>query len=362
MTDRAPSAPMRRALDLARQGWGQTAPNPMVGAVLVRDGRVAGEGFHAKYGNAHAESVALAAAGDQARGATLYVTLEPCAHQGHTPPCADAIVQAGVARVVMATRDPNPDATGGLDHLRGAGVAVEVGDGEREARELNAAFYHRFAHPERPYVILKFATSRDEAIAGADRTTSTRLTGPESNREVHRLRAGMDAIAVGISTVLGDDPQLTVRHVAPPRVQPTRVVFATRSALPVHTILAQTARDVPTIFVTREPDPDNARALERLGVRVIRVESLAAGLRALAEAGIHSMLLEGGAHLAASFLTAGLVDRMIIFQAPVELGAGALGAFSQLPPDDVARLHRLPVLDRRTLGDDVMTTYALGAD
>jgi len=186
---------MRRALELARAGWGQTAPNPMVGAVVVRDGRVIAEGCHARFGAPHAEVVALAAAGDAARGAALYVTLEPCAHQGATPPCADAIIAAGVARVVIAATDPNPVAAGGVDRLRAAGIAVEVGDGANAAHESNAAFFHRFARPERPFVTLKLAVSIDGAIAAPDRAPSIWLTGPESRREVHRVRAGHDAIA-----------------------------------------------------------------------------------------------------------------------------------------------------------------------
>src|SRR5690348_16878859 len=204
---------MRRALDLARRGWGQTAPNPMVGAVVVRDGQIVGEGFHARHGEEHAEIAALREAGERARGATLYVTLEPCGHYGKTPPCADAIVAAGIARVVVATEDANPEAAGGATRLRTAGIPLDIGVERTAAREQNAAFFHRFAS-DRPFITLKLATSLDGAIASADRTRGAGgnfLTGPEARREVHRMRAGVDAIVVGVGTVLADDPLLTVR-------------------------------------------------------------------------------------------------------------------------------------------------------
>ncbi|HET7632288.1 MAG TPA: bifunctional diaminohydroxyphosphoribosylaminopyrimidine deaminase/5-amino-6-(5-phosphoribosylamino)uracil reductase RibD [Gemmatimonadaceae bacterium] len=361
MNTRDDSAHMRRALDLARRGWGQVAPNPMVGAVLVRDGQVVAEGFHARYGEAHAEAAALAVAGDAARGATLYATLEPCTHQGRTPPCADAIVAAGVRRVVIAVRDPNPVAAGGVARLRAAGIAVDVGEGEADARELNAAFFHRFAHPERPFVTLKLATSADGAIAGADRAVRARLTGEAADRDVHHLRAGVDAIAVGIGTVLADDPRLTVRLVEAPRVAPTRVVFDSALRLPPDSLLARTAREVPVLLVAGEPDVERARRLERLGVTILSARTLPDALRALARAGFTSLLVEGGARLAGSFLTGALVDRLVIFRAPVVLGAGALDAFAHIPRGDAERLRQLPVLERRVLGDDIVTTYSLGA-
>ncbi len=352
---------MRRALDLAREGWGKTAPNPMVGAVLVRDGVVVGEGYHARFGEAHAEVAALRAAGERARGATLYVTLEPCVHQGKTPPCTEAIAAAGVSRVVIAVGDPNPEAAGGAQRLRESGVAVELGEGEAAARDLNAPFFHRFAHPERPFVTLKLAMSIDGAIAAADRSTTTHLTGAESRREVHRLRAGHDAIAVGIGTVLGDDPALTVRDWEPPRIPLRRVVFDSTLRTPPDSVLVRTARETPVIVVAREPNPQRARTLEASGVDVVVASGLPEALQALAQRGIGSLLVEGGARLAGSFLERAAVDRLIIFQAPVVLGQGALNAFAFAPPGDVARLERLRVLERRVLGDDVMTTYALGA-
>jgi diaminohydroxyphosphoribosylaminopyrimidine deaminase/5-amino-6-(5-phosphoribosylamino)uracil reductase len=191
--DARDSAFMRRALDLAARGWGQTAPNPMVGAVVVRDGVVVGEGYHARYGGDHAEIAALRAAGGLARGATVYVSLEPCAHHGKTPPCADALIAAGVARVVAAADDPNAKAGGGADRLRAAGVDVDVGVEEDAARELNAPFFHAFASADRPWVIVKLALSVDGAIADARRSAGW-LTGPEARREAHALRARHDAV------------------------------------------------------------------------------------------------------------------------------------------------------------------------
>src|SRR5687767_11589972 len=212
---------MRRALSLARQGWGRTAPNPMVGAVVVRDDQVVGEGFHAEFGGPHAEVVALKAAGDRARGATAYVTLEPCAHHGKTPPCTDALIAAGIARVVMAVRDPNPAAHGGAERLRAAGVEVVSGVEREAACELNAPFFNSFGN-RRAWVVLKLALSAEGAIAPASRERQW-LSGPEATAEVHRLRAGFDAIAVGLGTAIADDPALTVRGDLRPRVEPARV-------------------------------------------------------------------------------------------------------------------------------------------
>ncbi|MGH7632905.1 MAG: bifunctional diaminohydroxyphosphoribosylaminopyrimidine deaminase/5-amino-6-(5-phosphoribosylamino)uracil reductase RibD, partial [Gemmatimonadaceae bacterium] len=212
---------MRRALALARRGWGQTAPNPLVGAVIVRDGRTVGEGYHARYGAPHAEIMALRAAGEGARGATMFVTLEPCAHHGHTPPCADALLAAGIVRVVVAARDPNPVAAGGVERLQAAGVTVDVGLEGAVAQEMNAAFLHAFS-AIRPWVTLKLAVSLDGAIADAA-GRSRWITGERARRVVHRLRAQSDAIAVGIGTVLADDPALTVRDAPAPRVAPLRV-------------------------------------------------------------------------------------------------------------------------------------------
>ena len=347
---------MRRALDLAKLGWGQTAPNPMVGAVVVRGGVVVGEGYHARYGAEHAEAVALRAAGPMARGATVYVTLEPCSHFGKTPPCVDALLGAGVARVVAATRDPNPVAGRGAERLRDAGIAVDVGVEERAARELNAPFFHAF-RSDRPWISLKLALSIDGAITDASRSIGW-FTSPEARREVHRLRAGADAVAVGAGTALADDPQLTVREAPPPRVPPRRVVFDSSMRLPLASRLVRTARETPTVIVATKPvDRDaneRATALEAAGVEILRHASLGEALRTIRGLGVRSMLVEGGAMLAASLLREGAVDRLIIFQAPVVLGAGSLPAFAEVPSRG-----RLEVIDRATFGDDLMTVYGL---
>ncbi|MDQ3949279.1 MAG: bifunctional diaminohydroxyphosphoribosylaminopyrimidine deaminase/5-amino-6-(5-phosphoribosylamino)uracil reductase RibD [Gemmatimonadota bacterium] len=352
---------MRRALDLAKLGWGQTAPNPMVGAVVVRGGVVVGEGYHARYGGDHAEVVALRAAGPLARGASVYVTLEPCGHAGKTPPCADALIKAGVSRVVAATRDPNPEATGGAEQLRDAGIDVILGIEEQAVRELNAPFFHAF-RSDRPWITLKLAVSIDGAISNATRTAGW-LTGAESRREVHRLRAGSDAVAVGSGTALADDPQLTVRDVPLPRLPPRRVVFDSRLRLPLSSRLVRTAREVSTTVVTTRPidpaDAPRAAALEAAGVPILAAESVGDALRALRADGVRSMLVEGGARLAGSLLAEGVVDRLIIFQAPVVLGPGSLSAFAGVPDAAPPSAQRLEVIDRATFGDDLMTVYAV---
>jgi diaminohydroxyphosphoribosylaminopyrimidine deaminase / 5-amino-6-(5-phosphoribosylamino)uracil reductase len=348
---------MRRALELARKGWGQTAPNPMVGAVVVSDGLVVGEGYHERFGQAHAEVNALRAAGERARGATLYVTLEPCRHVGKTPPCTDAILAAGVRAVVAGVADPTARAGGGAALLRDAGVAVTTGVLESEARELNAPFFHAVSS-DVPWTTLKLAVSIETAIAN-ERGTTSWLTSPESRGEVHRLRAGNDAIAVGVGTVLADDPQLTVRDAEPPRLPLTRVIFDRRLRTPASAGVVRTARETPTMNVTDKPEPEAAKAIREAGVRVVPAADLRDGFRALRRLGIQSLLVEGGATLASAVLAEGLAHRLVIFQAPVALGASALHAFDGAASSVLQALERYPVLERRRLGPDVMTTYAI---
>lgn len=348
---------MRRALALAERGWGQVSPNPLVGAVVVRDGEVVGEGFHAAFGRAHAEVVALGKAGTLARGSTVYVTLEPCAHHGKTPPCTDALLAAGVSRVVVAVRDPHTLAAGGAERLRAAGVTVDVGVCEEEARELNAPFLHAVANA-RPWVTLKLATSVDGAIADQTRRPGW-LTGPAARAEVHRLRAQHDAIGVGMGTVVADDPALTVRDVRPPRVPPVRIVFSRTGRLPVTSALAATARDVPVLVVAQEIDPAYEATLNEMGVDVLTAASIGEALRALRARGVHSIMVEGGARLAGALLFEGIVDRLVIFTAPVVLGAGALNAFLLAPAHRAETALRMRVLRRQSFGDDLMTVYAL---
>lgn len=348
---------MRRAITLAARGWGQTSPNPMVGAVIVRDGEVVGEGWHTKFGSAHAEREALAVAGEAARGATMYVSLEPCNHHGKTPPCSEAILAAGISRVVIATADINPVAQGGGSWLREHGVNVVFDVCADEGRELNAAFFHALSS-DRAFVQLKLAMSLDGAIADHTRRQSW-LTGAESRREVHRLRAGVGGVAVGIGTALTDDPMLTVRDFEPaPRIPPARVVFDTSARLPLTSHLVKTAGVHRTIVVCWAPDPAHAAALEHAGVTLVHAATLKDALVALRAEGVSSLLVEGGSGLASAFIQETLVDRLIIFKAAVILGGGALNAFSGVAPGTLGVVPRWRIVDSRRFGDDEMTVYA----
>jgi diaminohydroxyphosphoribosylaminopyrimidine deaminase/5-amino-6-(5-phosphoribosylamino)uracil reductase len=346
---------MAHALELARRGWGQTKPNPMVGAVIVRNGEIVGEGYHARAGEPHAEIIALQIASGKTKGATLYVTLEPCNHHGRTPPCANAIIAAEIERVVIAVADPNPEAAGGAAKLRASGIEVEFGVLQYEAWELNAAFHASFTL-KRPWVMLKLAISLDGAISDAARSRGW-LTGPEARAEVQRLRAISDAVAVGIATGIADDPLLTARSDPPPVTQPTRVVFDRHARLSAMSALARTAREVPTIIVTTTRTKLPAD-LANAGVEALPARDLMDALHTLKEAGVSSLLVEGGAGLAASFLAANCVDRLIIFQAPIVLGAGSLGAFSGIAPHDLAHAPRFHAISTQRFGDDVMTIYS----
>lgn len=348
---------MRRALRLARHGWGQTAPNPLVGAVVVRDGEVIGEGYHARFGADHAEVVALRAAGDRALGSTLYVSLEPCAHHGQTPPCVDAILAAGVARVVAAIADPNPLARGGLARLAAAGVATETGAEEPAARELNAAFFHAVG-ARRPWITLKLALSLDGALADT-RASRGWITNTRSRAMVQRMRAAADAIGVGVGTVVTDDPLLTVRGRLRPRIPPVRLIFDRTARVPLASRVVRTAREVPVLVVAEAADPGRARALEAAGVEVMPITGLDDAWRQLRARGVGSLLVEGGARMAGALLGASVVDRLVIFQAPTILGAGAANAFAFAPPTTVSMARRWRAIERRRLGDDTMTTYAL---
>ena len=347
---------MARALALAYAGWGQVSPNPLVGAVLVRENEVVGEGAHRAFGGPHAEVEALSSAGERARGSTMYVTLEPCTHVGKTPPCVDAIIAAGVSRVVVATRDPNPAAGGGIERLRAAGIEVDVGLLAAEAEELNAPFLHSF-RSDRPWVTLKLAVSMDGAISDASRKPGW-LTGPEARRRVHHLRAGSDAIGVGMGTVLADDPFLTVRDVAPPRVAPLRVVFSRTGRLPLTSKLAQRNDGSPVIVFSSQPDPNYEHELRALGVETIASSSLDESVRLLRGRGVHSLLVEGGASLGAALLEANLVDRVVLFQAPVLLGKGALPAFGALPGAEAMNAPRWRPIGSEWIGEDHMLVLA----
>jgi diaminohydroxyphosphoribosylaminopyrimidine deaminase / 5-amino-6-(5-phosphoribosylamino)uracil reductase len=305
---------MDRALELAARGRGTTWPNPMVGAVLVRDDGPVGEGWHERAGESHAEVRALQMAGDKARGATLYVTLEPCAHQGRTPPCADALIDAGVARVVVAVEDPNPIGGGGVERLRSAGVDVEGEDGEtrRRARDLNAGYFS--VHERgRPWVILKLAATLDGRVTVPGERW---VSGEESRRLVHELRAWVDAVAVGMGTVRADAPQLDARGVDTPK-QPRRLAFG------------------------HGPLPEESELELRSG-------ALEDELRALAAEDVQTLLLEGGPTLAASFVAADLVDQFLLFVAPRLAGEGPSMIGALPAPIELQRL------DARRIGEDVL--------
>src|SRR5947199_7770605 len=305
----AERAAMERALDLARRGWGRVAPNPMVGAVILAGDTLVAEGYHGEYGVPLAAAVARQAAGRRAGGATLAVSLEPCAHHGKRPPCTDAIVAAGVARVVAAISDPDPQAQGGAALLRARSVAVSVGLLAEAGAALNAPFLFAREQEERPFVALKLATSIDGRIADAA-GSSQWVSGEAAREHVHWLRAGFDAIAVGGTTALRDNPQPTVRGPVTPRRPPARVVFDRRAMLNLGVRLVSTAREVPTWVMSSLDAPSSSvTQLERSGVRVFRPTTLRDGLRMLREAAVESLLCEGGGALGARLLADGLVDR-----------------------------------------------------
>jgi len=351
---------MKRALALAETARGLTSPNPLVGALVVRDGAVVGEAHHPRAGAAHAERLALAGAGEAARGATLYVTLEPCVHHGRTPPCVPAIVEAGVRRVVVAVGDPNPRVAGaGLEALRRAGISVSVGCLEEEARRLNRPFF-TWIKEQRPFVTLKVAMTLDGKIAGWDRS-SRWITGEAARREVHRLRSEADAIAVGVATVLADDPELTVRlETGWPR-EPYRVVVDSHGRTPTSArVFSAGSPERTLIAVTESVPPERLRALEARGAQVLRLPSrdgrvdLGALMTELAGREVTALLLEGGGELNAGFLEAGLVDRVLVFVAPILLG----GQRAPTPVEGAGRglkeAFRLARMTVRAVGDDLL--------
>jgi diaminohydroxyphosphoribosylaminopyrimidine deaminase/5-amino-6-(5-phosphoribosylamino)uracil reductase len=330
----------------------------MVGAVVVRDGVVVGEGYHARYGEPHAERVALKAAGERARGSTMYVTLEPCNHFGKTPPCTEAILEARVQRLVIAAADPTALAGGGAVHLADYGVKVDFSVEEEAARELNAPFFFAAASSKRPWVTLKLALSSDGKMndpSGERRWISNEL----SRQEVQRMRANADAIAVGLGTVRADDPQLTVRGSVRPRIPPLRVVFDRNAETPLESNLVRTAKDTPTVIFGHHPPVARLAALHNAGVDVFEAEGLPAALEALRGFEVHHLMVEGGARVAQDFLRQGMVDRLVIFQSPITLGSDALGPFDGLPGDFRDTLAKAPVVRRAEFGEDVMTVYAL---
>lgn len=351
---------MARAVVLAARGLGRTSPNPVVGCVVLDvEGRLAGEGHHERAGGPHAEVGALTQAGARARGGTAVVTLEPCRHTGRTAPCTDALLEAGVARVAIAVPDPSPDAAGGAEVLRGAGVEVQVGVGADAAAHVNRAWLHAVASG-RPFVTWKLAATLDGRTAATD-GTSRWITGPESRRAVHALRGERDAVLVGSGTLRADDPHLAVRDV-PGAAQPLRVVLDARAEIP---LTARVLDDAAGTLVVVGEGTDATR-LAGAGVDVLPVPDPdgldpSAVLAGLHERGIRSVLLEGGARLAGSLVAADLVDEVVAHVAPTLLGAGR-PVLEHAGITTITEALRLTTTDVSRLGDDVAITAATRRD
>jgi diaminohydroxyphosphoribosylaminopyrimidine deaminase/5-amino-6-(5-phosphoribosylamino)uracil reductase len=355
---------MRAALGLARRGLGNVWPNPAVGCVIVRDGRVIGRGWTQPGGRPHAETEALAMAGEGARGATAYVTLEPCSHHGKTPPCAEALINAGIVRVVAAIEDNDPRVSGqGVALLRQAGIAVTVGICADEARELNAGFFCKMREG-RPLVTLKLATSLDGRIA-THSGESKWITGEVARQAAHLLRAESDVIMVGSGTVLADDPELTCRLPGLEDRSPVRVVVDGRMRLPLTSRLVASANETPTWLLTLEgADADRIEAFQDCGVDVVEVPEgpdhtvdLGAALMLLAESGVTRVLAEGGAHLAAGLLRAGLVDRLVWFRSPRLIGGDGLPSTVAFGIDHLSQTPHFECVEARSVGCDMMEIY-----
>jgi diaminohydroxyphosphoribosylaminopyrimidine deaminase / 5-amino-6-(5-phosphoribosylamino)uracil reductase len=356
---------MQLALALGRRGLGRTSPNPAVGAVIVRDGVIVGRGWTQPGGRPHAEVEALRRAGEAARGATLYVTLEPCSHFGRSPPCADAVVAAGLARVVSAIEDPNPEVAGqGHAKLRAAGIAVDAGLCAAEAARDHAGHFRRI-RDKRPHVILKLAVSADDMI-GAAGNRPVAITGEAARARVHLLRARSDAILVGIGTVKADDPQLTCRLPGMAARSPVRVVLDRALRISGDSRLVHSARETPLWVMTSDlAEAPAAMKLGAAGARVIRVAStvtppgldLPAVLHALAENGITRLLVEGGARIAGSFVAAGLVDEIWLLRGPDTIGDVGVPALGALPLAAITQSPGYKVRASETLGRDNLDIY-----
>jgi diaminohydroxyphosphoribosylaminopyrimidine deaminase/5-amino-6-(5-phosphoribosylamino)uracil reductase len=355
---------MQLALTLGRRGLGRTWPNPAVGAVVVKDGVIVGRGWTQPGGRPHAEPEALRRAGEAARGATLYVTLEPCSHFGKSPPCADAIIAAGISRVVAAIEDPNPEVAGnGFAKLRAAGILVDVGLFAAEAAHDHAGHIRRI-RDKRPHVILKLAVSSDDKIA-ASGGKPVAITGEAARTRVHLLRAESDAILVGIGTVLADDPLLTCRLPGMEARSPVRLVLDRSLRIPGNSRLVHSARETPLWVMTSElAEAAAVMKLGAAGAQVIRVAPTAAAgldlpavLHALAERGITRLMVEGGSRMASSFVAAGLVDEIWLLRGSEAIGAGGVAALDALPLSAITQSPAFKVRASETLGKDTLTIY-----
>lgn len=354
---------MAVALVLGRRGLGRTWPNPAVGAVIVKDGVILGRGWTQAGGRPHAETEALKAAGPAAKGATFYTTLEPCSHHGKTPPCADALIAAGIARVVTAIEDPNPEVAGqGLARLREHGIAVELGVGADEARRAHAGHIRRM-QDGRPHVMLKLAVSADGKSGFAGRRPAA-ITGEEARARVHLMRAMHDAIMTGIGTALADDPLLTCRLPGMENRSPLRIVLDPELRLPTGGRLAVSAREVP-LWVISGPhiSKDRRAALEKLGAKIFRTRTggngidLAAVMQLLGDRGITRLMIEGGPRIAASFLTANLVDAAALLRSREPIGVDGLEAIEGLSLEALTKSPRLTSHGVEALGRDSIEMF-----
>lgn len=348
---------MRRALRLAEKGRGRTSPNPMVGAVLIREGQVIGEGFHAKAGEPHAEILALSRAGDQARGATLYVNLEPCSHQGRTPPCAPEVIQAGVKRVVVGMEDPNPLVKGrGLEMLRNAGLDVAVGILESDCKRLNESFI-KYISTRQPFVILKIAATLDGKIATAQ-GESKWITGEQSRKLVQRLRNGSDGILVGIGTILKDDPLLT------PRIKggrnPFRVVLDSQLRIPDQARVLEKTPERTILVTSARASDQKIEECKKKGIQVLILDTVEGRINLqtllfrLGEMGITSLLVEGGSEVNGSFLREGLMDKILLFFSPKLLGGQALEMFGGRGVEKLEDAYQIDHIKVKKVGEDLL--------
>jgi len=354
---------MHHALALATRGLGRTMPNPSVGCVIVRDGQIVGRGWTADGGRPHAETIALKQAGEKAQGATMYVTLEPCAHEGKTPPCVDAIIEAGVSKVVIACEDPDPRVAGkGIKKLRFAKLEYDVGLCGAEAMFMNQGFFLRNIE-KRPLVSVKLASSLDGRIA-TKTGQSQWITGEEARGFTHLVRAKYDAILTGIGTVIADNPLLSCRVPGLERISPIRMVWDRNLRLQTNTQLVQTAPKIPLWVITAQtPEHPQWGALKAHGARLISLPQLAQKddvkplLKLLAEEGITRLLVEAGPTLTSSFLRQRMYDRLYWFRAPSLIGGDGKPAVEPLNVAAITAMHPLHLLSRRPLGDDVIELY-----
>lgn len=349
---------MKRVLGLAKKGRGRTSPNPMVGALLVKNDKVVGKGYHLRAGADHAEIVALKEAGEEARGATLYLNLEPCVHHGKTPPCTPAVIQAGVRRVVIGMEDPNPLVKGkGIEALRNSGINVEVGVLEKECRRLNEAF-SKYIVEKRPFVILKAAATLDGKIA--TRMGESRwISGERSRRFVHRIRDQVDGVVVGIGTVLKDDPLLTVR--LRKGRDPYRIVLDSRLRIPEEAKVLENSSSKVIIATTEMAPRERIESLEKRGVQILIFDSkegrvdLNAFLTRLGEMGMMSLLVEGGSRVNGAFLDEGLIDKVLLFLSPKLIGdREAPGIFGGMGKKDLDEAIVLKEMEARRMGEDIL--------